>query len=192
MTVLTKPDILAGIANGTILVDPAPEFIGPNSIDLRLHSELKLYIDNGIQEQSKDGRWVHAVAPLDAAKDNPTRAITIPEHGFVLEPGELYLGSTIERTYTPAHCPKIGGRSSTGRLGITIHQTAGFGDVGFNGQWTLEITVTRRVRIYAGMRICQLWLFTLSAQLSKEEMYKGRYQDQSGAVSYRGHIKGAS
>ncbi len=51
------------------------------------------------------------------------------------------------------------GKSSVGRLGIDIHATAGKGDVGFCNTWTLEISVTMPVRVYAGMPVGQLIYF---------------------------------
>ena len=53
--------------------------------------------------------------------------------------------------------PMILGRSSVGRLGITVHITSGFGDIGFCGYWTLQLTCVKRVRIYPGMKICQIF-----------------------------------
>ncbi|MFR1945037.1 MAG: dCTP deaminase domain-containing protein [Faecalimonas umbilicata] len=44
------------------------------------------------------------------------------------------------------------GRSSTGRLGLFIHVTAGFGDVGFAGYWTLEIFCVQPIRIYPNVK----------------------------------------
>jgi dCTP deaminase len=69
---------------------------------------------------------------------NPTKRITIPEEGLVLKPNTLYLGRTNEFTKTDRYVPMLEGRSSTGRLGLFIHVTAGFGDIGFAGYWTLE------------------------------------------------------
>jgi dCTP deaminase len=51
----------------------------------------------------------------------------------------------------------IEGRSSIGRLGLFVHVTAGFGDVGFCGFWTLEMFAVQPVRIYAGVAICQIF-----------------------------------
>jgi dCTP deaminase len=51
----------------------------------------------------------------------------------------------------------IEGRSSIGRLGLFVHVTAGFGDVGFCGYWTLEMFAVQPVRIYAGVAICQIF-----------------------------------
>jgi dCTP deaminase len=60
--------------------------------------------------------------------------------------------------YTETYCavPVLEGKSSIGRLGISVHQTAGFGDVGFCGHWTLEISVLMPIRVYAGMPIGQI------------------------------------
>lgn len=78
---------------------------------------------------------------LDMKKDHAVRKIVIPEEGLLLEPHKLYLGRTNEFTKTEGFVPMLEGRSSTGRLGLFIHVTAGFGDVGFAGYWTLEIFV---------------------------------------------------
>jgi len=66
-----------------------------------------------------------------------TIPIEIPPEGYVLEPNVLYLGHTNEVTHTNVYAPFIEGRSSIGRMGISVHITAGFGDIGFNGTWTL-------------------------------------------------------
>ena len=51
----------------------------------------------------------------------------------------------------------IEGRSSVGRLGLFVHVTAGFGDVGFCGFWTLEMFAVQPVRVYPGVPICQIF-----------------------------------
>lgn len=114
---------------------------------------------------------------LDPNKDNETIDIEIPEEGYVLLPGMLYLGTTEEYTETYGFIPNIDGRSTTGRLGIEIHRTAGFGDNGFKGKWTLEITVTHPVIVYAGMEIGQLYYEVIDGDSSMT--YNGKYQNQS-------------
>ena len=115
---------------------------------------------------------------LDPKKDNETLDIEIPEEGYVLLPGTLYLGETEEYTETYGFIPNIDGRSTTGRLGIEIHRTAGFGDNGFKGKWTLEITVTHPVIVYPGMEIGQLYYETIDGDSSMK--YEGKYQNQEG------------
>ncbi len=115
---------------------------------------------------------------LDPRKDNETLEIEIPEDGYILVPGRLYLGETEEYTETYGFVPNIDGRSTTGRLGLEIHRTAGFGDNGFKGKWTLEITATHPVLIYPGMEIGQIYYEKIDGDSSME--YNGKYQNQQG------------
>ena len=98
---------------------------------------------------------------LDMKKEMDTYTFKIPEEGYVLHPGVLYLARTMEHTETHKFVPMLEGRSSVGRLGISIHSTAGFGDIGFCGYWTLEISCVQPVRIYAGVEICQIYYYTV-------------------------------
>ena len=119
---------------------------------------------------------------LDMAQDTPTYELIIPEKGLVLLPGRLYIGSTMEYTETHQHVPCIEGRSSVGRLGINVHSTAGFGDVGFQGTWTLEISVVEPVRIYPGIRCCQIYYDLVEGQIAKKYS-SDKYQGQRGPRS---------
>src|SRR5688572_33064186 len=93
---------------------------------------------------------------------NRIRRRSIPPEGLVLSPNQLYLGRTSERTETHNLVPQIEGRSSVGRLGLFVHVTAGFGDVGFTGFWTLEMFGVQPIRIYAGVPICQIFYHELT------------------------------
>lgn len=123
--------------------------------------------------------------PLDMHKKNETIEFQIPEEGYVLQPGVLYIGRTVERTATDRFIPMINGRSSGGRLGISIHICAGFGDIGFDGTWTLEITVVEPVRIYPNEEIAQVCFFTPAGK--KAKLYRGRYYKQEDATASRFH-----
>lgn len=125
-----------------IILEPFDESkLNPNSYNLSLHDELLVYDED----------------VLDMRRANRVRRLSIPPEGFVLQPNQLYLGRTSERTETHNLVPMIEGRSSVGRLGLFVHVTAGFGDVGFCGYWTLEMFAVRPVRIYAGVAICQIF-----------------------------------
>ena len=124
----------------------SPQRVNPNSYNLRLYHELLIYEDK----------------LLDMKQKPTARRITIPDTGYVLQPGHVYLGRTLEYTKTLEYVPMLEGRSSIGRLGILIHVTAGFGDVGFTGYWTLEIACIQPIRIYAGVEICQIYYHTVS------------------------------
>ena len=123
-------------------------------------------------------------------KDNPYEIIPLTSDGYVLQPGVLYLGQTMEYTETHKFVPMLEGRSSVGRLGIAVHSTAGFGDIGFCGYWTLEITCTEKVRIYPGVDICQIYYHTIAdtdefmrCGMNNTKIMKydnGKYQNNSG------------
>lgn len=165
---LTGAEIIRLHNEGIIQISNFDESrVNPNSYNLRLSNELLIYKNDVI----------------DTKKDNETEKIIIPESGYVLQPHVLYLGSTIERTYAGNLIPCISGRSSVARCGIEIHRTAGFGDVGFDGTWTLEITVVHPVRIYPGQELCQIYFEYPDGETSIH--YKGKYQNQSGPVASR-------
>jgi dCTP deaminase len=148
--ILTDTRILEEMEKGTIKVVPYDRAdLGSNSYDVHLGSTMALYVDE----------------VLDAKKHNTIEYFEIPDEGIVLEPSKFYLGVTLEYTETHAHVPFLEGKSSTGRLGIDIHATAGKGDVGFCGNWTLEISCKQPVRVYKGMPIGQLIYFPVDGEI---------------------------
>lgn len=150
--ILSGSAIEREIERGRIMIEPfRPEQLNPNSYNLRLSPELLVY----------------SGGTLDMAKDNPTRMLIIPPEGITLFPGELYLGRTEEWTETRRYVPMLEGRSSVGRLGMFIHVTAGFGDIGFAGNWTLEIMVAKPLHIYAGAEICQIYYHTIEGDADR-------------------------
>lgn len=143
-----------------IVIDPFDASrVGPNSYNLTLHNELAVY------EESI----------LDMKQPLTLKRIPIPAEGFLIEPQKLYLGRTVEYTETRGFVPMLEGRSSIGRLGLSVHITAGFGDVGFRGYWTLEIFAIQPVRIYAGIEICQIFFHEIAGRY--EEYCSSKYQD---------------
>ena len=163
--ILSDTRILEEIGKKTIIIKPYDrEKLGTNSYDVHLGKNLAVYIDK----------------ILDAKKHNEIKHFEIPGEGFVLQPNELYLGVTDEYTETHAHVPFLEGKSSTGRLGIDIHATAGKGDVGFCGHWTLEISCKVPVKIYAGMPIGQLIYFPVEGEVevSYDTKKNAKYSNQ--------------
>jgi len=137
--ILTGEEIKSQLGK-SIVIEPFDEKqLNPNSYNLRLHDELIVYEE----------------IVLDVRRPNRYRRHIIPPEGFVLHPGQLYLGRTMER------------RSSVGRLGLFVHVTAGFGDVGFCGYWTLELFAVHPIRIYPGLPICQIFYHTLLGEISE-------------------------
>ena len=142
-----------------ILIDPFDEsHLNPNSYNLTLHDELMTYEE----------------VVLDMRKANRVRRIEIPREGYVLNPNKLYLSRTAERTETHNLVPMIEVRSSVARLGLFVHVTAGFGDAGFCGFWTLEMFAVQPVRIYPGVPICQIFYHEITGEIT--EYQSDKYQ----------------
>ncbi|MGM0421093.1 MAG: dCTP deaminase [Bacillota bacterium] len=158
-----------------ILIDPfSINQLNPNSYNLRLHNELVVYEDE----------------VLDIKQENETSDLIIPPDGLVLEPNKLYLGRTVEYTRTDKYVPMLEGRSSLGRLGLFVHVTAGFGDIGFSGYWTLEIFCIQPVKIYPDVEICQIYYHKIEGDYDKYS--SGKYQNNQGiqkSKSYQDFIK---
>ena len=161
--ILSGKEIKKQVKEGSIAIDPfTDEQINPNSYNLRLHPDLLVY-DNDI---------------LDMREKNSASPLVIPESGLLLAPHKLYLGRTVERTSTDKYVPMLEGRSSVGRLGLFIHITAGFGDIGFDGFWTLEIFCVQPIRIYSGLEICQIFYHTIDGDF---DLYRSKkYQSNKG------------
>lgn len=149
--ILTDKEIYQSIEQGLIVIEPFNmDNLGTNSYDVHL------------------GKWlaVYDEYELDAKKHNTISHFEIGEEGFVIKPGTLYLGVTMEYTETHHAVPFLEGKSSVGRLGIDIHATAGKGDVGFCNTWTLEISCVQPVRIYYGMPVGQLIYFKVEGDIN--------------------------
>ena len=142
-----------------ISIDPfREEQLNPNSYNLTLHDEVMTYEE----------------VVLDMRKPNRVRRMRIPEQGLVLSPNQLYLGRTVEKTETHNLVPMIEGRSSVGRLGLFVNVTAGFGDVGFEGYWTLEMFSVQPVRVYPSIPICQIMYHEIVGRIA--EYTSDKYQ----------------
>jgi dCTP deaminase len=165
---LTADEILKQMEQGNIVIsDFAKERLGANSYNLRLANEIAIYRtpENGVLD-------------LKTIADTPIDVVEIPESGFMLQPNTLYLARTMEHTETHAHIPQIDGRSSIGRAGIFVHVTAGFGDIGFRGFWTLEIFCVQPIVIYPAIEICQIYYHNPDGFIKKR--YEGNYQANKG------------
>ena len=169
---LTGPEIERQVALGAIVIYPFnQEQLGPNSYDLLLGPELAYY----------------GTMQLDCRREYTEEDIVrvyIPEEGYVLSPGRGYLASTVEVVGAPGgsgfdegFVPHIEGKSGLGRLFLQVHMTAGFGDDGFVGAWTLEMCALQPIRIYAGQCIAQAHF---EPTMGRRDPYRGSYQDQRG------------
>ena len=165
--ILTGLEIQKQISMDNITIFPFNEKqLNPNSYNLTLHNKLLVYNDH----------------VLDMKKDNPTKEIYIPKDGYILEPNVLYLGSTNEFVHTDKYLSTVEGRSSTARIGLDVHKTAGFIDIGFAGHITLEFQVVEPVRVYPNVPICQIIYHEVIGDVT---LYEGKYQNNNGVQASR-------
>jgi dCTP deaminase len=144
--------------------------MNPNSYDLTLHEDILIY-----RGETLDPRIENETLPAPRKRDG----------SYLLTPGRVYLARTVEYTETHGLVPMINGKGSLGRLGLFVHVTAGFGDVGFCGTGTLELVATPPVKVYPGMRIAQIYYQTVVGLITR---YDGRYQGQVSPTASRGHL----
>ena len=162
--ILSDKDIARELQMGSLRIIPLETEIQPCSVDLQLAQELK----------TLDGK-----------------SIDISQDSYHLKPKEFLLGSTYEYVEIPNHlCGQVDGRSSIARMGVSIHQTGGYIDAGFNGNITLEIfnASDKEFELYMGQSICQLILHALSSECARPYGSDGlgsKYQGSEGTVRSR-------
>lgn len=161
------------------IVQPfSPHAVQPASIDLHLGTSFRVL---------KEHR--HGVIDLANVPDHDelTELVEVKLGAeFVIHPGELVLGSTLEEVYIPPDIAMyLDGKSSLGRLGLTVHVTAGYFDPGFKGIPTLELVNLSRIPIVLrpGFAICQSRWMKMHDVPS--ELYQGRYQGDKAATGSR-------
>ena len=165
--ILTGTEILNRVASGDIIISPfVPENVNPNSYNFRLHSRMRVY-DEGV---------------IDVRKENQTSIIEIGPEGYVLHPRRLYLATTIEKMGSDNFVPTYAARSSVARLGMFINLSAPLGDIGFKGNWTIQLYAIHPIRLYAGMCIGQMMFWHTAGTI---ELYNGKYQGATEAMPSR-------
>jgi dCTP deaminase len=191
--ILSGPEIVKRIEEGSIEVDPFVEaHVNPNSLDLTLGTRLAVY-DRVVEARLSTGDQLPGSmfrtrqgfdtfgghprhgAYLDMSREEGVVHFDIGERGFLLLPGIMYLAHTAERVCAKKDVPVLDGKSSIGRLGIKVHLTAGYGDIGFDGQYTLEVEVTHPVLVFAGVRFCQIRFHTVCGELDSYQSHKSNY-----------------
>lgn len=159
---------------------PVDTLIQPASIEVTLDRQVITLSDH-----PRNNGPINATAPTGIY-----RRLNL-DHA--IQPGEMWLASTRETIHLgPRHAAQVGGKSSLGRLGLTVHQTAGFIDPGFHGQITLELVNhgARPITLTEGMRIAQLTIWTLDQPAERpygHHALGSHYQGQAGPTTAGGN-----
>jgi dCTP deaminase len=156
--ILGKEHILEAIESGDIIADGVNHNnVGTNSIDVTLGDELFEVVGNVNSFNFLDEN-LRINDLIDLNKPSKIRRVDYDSSaGWIIRPGRLYLGTTAETVGSKKYVPIMHGRSTPARSGFSPIVSAGYGDVGFIGKWTLEITTQAHPMIIkAGMRIAQI------------------------------------
>ena len=167
MSVLAREDILAYIEGRKLKIKPfVPENVGPCSVDLRLSHKFQVDVtDNDPVIDLTSSTTARATHSILRKNGQP----------FILYPGELVRGMTLERVSIPTDLVgHLGGRSSLARAGVMV-EIAPRIDPGFDAHITLELADhgKRPVKLIPGMRICAIEFTQLTRAT---EPYAGKYQ----------------
>ena len=160
MAILSDRDIKKYLEEGKIAIEPLEDEkqIQPSSVDMRLGDEFKVF-------KVVRKPYIDPKDPEDLA--SYMESTTVPEgEAFIIHPNEFALATTYEYVKLPDDIvARVEGRSSMGRLGVTMHVTAGFIDPGFEGRITLEISNigAMPVALYPGQRVCQIVFETMTS-----------------------------
>ena len=178
--ILLGTQIKEEIQNNNIDFTGEIENVGPNSVDVTLHKTLKTYVPYKIIDILKDGKVfkkiiedTEAMGPdffIRMDENNKVYSYDIPEEGLILSPNMLFLGATNEIAGSDNFVPMYEGRSSTARLGFQSHLSAGFGDISFKSNWTLEIIVIQPLLIFKNARVGQVYFHEVDA-IHKEKLF---------------------
>jgi dCTP deaminase len=189
MAILSDKDIKKCLKTGEILIEPLenPERqIQPSSVDLRIGNEFK-----GFRIIRKP-----VIDPMDKTDiDSYMESFYIDDgEPFIIHPGEFALATTYETVKLPDNLvARVEGRSSMGRLGITMHVTAGYIDPGFQGRITLEISNIGKmpVALYTGQRVCQIVFETMTSPSEKpyghpdrDSKYMGQKRPETSKIKH--------
>jgi dCTP deaminase len=181
MSILTDKEIKQYIEDGVIGVEPVDleEQLQPVSLDIRLGNDFRSY--------SKHPKFEDEPVSTESKIAEQMRHTYCPDsHMQEIKPGEFYLVNTKERFSFPEFIAgRLTGRSSVGRMGLTIHQTAGLFDPGFEGEGVLEIknVTDKSIKLEPGTKVGQMVFEKLNGFVGEPyNSERNHYQGQEGAV----------
>ena len=167
--ILTGSAIEQEVEAERIVIDPFDrKRLNPNSYNFTLGSTLKIY----------------SKPILDTRQINPTDTVEMVNDSILLRPRTLYLAHTRERLGSCHYVPTYAARSSVARLGMFINLSAPLGDIGFVGQWTIQLFALHPIRLYRDMEIGQMMFWVTTGDIA---LYDGKYQNARGPIASQIH-----
>jgi dCTP deaminase len=187
---LCDRDIIGALNDGRIVIAPPPQHdkISGVSVDLRLGHRFRVFSSHTI-----------AFIDLSGSREQVNQAVEKvmgdevyigDDQTFVLHPGELALGVTLESISLPDDLVGwLDGRSSLARLGLMVHVTAHRIDPGWSGNIVLEFFNSGKLplALRPGMAIGAMSFETLTGPAVRPytKRVDAKYRDQSGPLASR-------
>jgi dCTP deaminase len=135
--ILTGAEIIKQVKEGNICIKPfSKDQVNPNSYNYCIGDTIKVFCGNENEYSFNE--------------------LSIPESGYVLIPGQMYLAATDEIIGSDKFSMSLIGRSSLGRLGLFLQLAANLGHVDSCHHWTLELFSAKPIRLYPHMIIGQV------------------------------------
>jgi dCTP deaminase len=183
--VLSDRTIREEIGAGRIVVDPFDDaLVQPCSLDVRIGDAFRVFRNSRYP-------YIDVKRPMEDLTELVRVEADAP---FILHPGEFVLGVVLERVTLPDDIvATLDGKSSLGRLGLVVHQTAGVVDAGFDGHITLELAnmANLPITVYPGMPIGQLTFMTLTTPAERpygSGALRSKYQGQAEPTPSRYYL----
>jgi dCTP deaminase len=135
---------------------------------------IEPFLDSQINPNSYNYRLGPTIKVFRAFDDNKSvfEEIDIPDEGYILEPGVMYLANTLEVIGSDKYAMSLVGRSSMGRYGLFLQVSANLGHTTSKHKWTLEIVAALAIKLYPGMIIGQVSFWVNYGNITP---YSGRY-----------------
>ena len=187
---LCDSDIIAALNQERINILPRPDdrAISGVSVDLRLGHRFRVFSSHTIAFIDLSGSREQVDQAVEKVMGDE---IFIGDQAtFVLHPGELALGITLESITLPDDLVGwLDGRSSLARLGLMVHVTAHRIDPGWSGNIVLEFFNSGKLplALRPGMAIGAMSFETLTgpAQRPYTKRDDAKYRGQSGPLASR-------
>ena len=170
--ILGKFEIVNQMNKGAIIIEPFNENqINPNSYNVRLGNNFY---------EMKNGLNTHWNPIIDLYKSLEAELFIssyIPDNSyFNFKPHSFILAHTKEKVGTVRnYTTLLKNRSTIARIGLDVCASAGFGDLGFVNNWTLEIVnnTSYTFNLKPGMEIAQIAFMEV---VGETDLYNSVYQ----------------
>lgn len=187
---LCDSDIIAALNDGHIAIEPRPDdrVISGVSVDLRLGHKFRVFSSHTIPFIDLSGSREQVDQAVEKVMGD--EIYIGPEDTFVLHPGELALGTTLESITLPDDLVGwLDGRSSLARLGLMVHVTAHRIDPGWSGNIVLEFFNSGKLplKLRPEMAIGAMSFETLTGRAARPytQRVDAKYRGQDGPLASR-------